>query len=148
MFKHILVPTDGSELSDKAAEKAVAFAKEIGAKVTFFCAEERFPVAYAGAGGAVFDIGAAGVFQETQETFVKDTLEAAVGRAQAAQVACDSVSLVADEPYLGIIEAATKNGCDLIYMGSRGRGGLAGILLGSQAKNVLTHSKIPVLVHR
>jgi len=53
-----------------------------------------------------------------------------------------------DAPYRGIINAAKKSGCDLIFMASHGRGGLSGVLLGSETHKVLTHSKIPVLVYR
>lgn len=147
MFKHILVPTDGSEVSGKATEKAIVFAREIGAKITFFCAEEKFPMVYVGA-GAVFDAGTAVAFEEKEAEYIKSILDNAAKLASDAGVESNTVSLRADEPYLGIIEAAESNDCDMIYMGSRGRGGVAGLLLGSQAHKVLTNSKIPVLVYR
>jgi nucleotide-binding universal stress UspA family protein len=147
MFKHFLVPTDGSQLSSRAVQHAVALAKETGAKVTFFFSKPDFPVAFYGE-GALIDPATPERFAEIAETQAKEVL------AQAEQLATDAgikfavMSAVSDLPYQAIISAAEKAGCDLIFMASHGRRGISGLLLGSETQKVLTHSKIPVLVYR
>ena len=147
MFKHILVPTDGSELSSMAVRQAVSFARETGAKLTFFYAKPDYPITFYGE-GALIDPTTPEKFAEMAQAQAQNILSAAEAEAQQANVPCDSVSQVNDIAYLGIIEAATKAGCDLIFMASHGRRGISSLLLGSETQKVLTHSKIPVLVWR
>ncbi|MCX7174348.1 MAG: universal stress protein [Proteobacteria bacterium] len=147
MFKHILVPTDGSALSADTVKRAVAFAKEIGAKLTFFYAKPDYPVAYYGE-GALIDPTTPERFAEMADKQAREILGAAESAAGAAGVGCASVSTVSDVPYEAIIEAATSANCDLIFMSSHGRRGISGLLLGSETQKVLTHSKTPVLVYR
>jgi nucleotide-binding universal stress UspA family protein len=78
----------------------------------------------------------------------KKFLGAIAGVAQTAGVACETVQVEHEHPYQGIIDTAKSKGCDLIVMASHGRHGIAAIVLGSETIKVLTHSKIPVLVHR
>ncbi len=147
MFKHILVPTDGSQLSSDTSRRAIAFAKETGAKVTFFFAKPDYPVAFYGE-GALIDPTTPDKFAEMAEQQAKEILAANEAAARADGVACASVSSVSDIPYEAIIAAAEQTGADLIFMASHGRRGISGLLLGSETQKVLTHSKIPVLVYR
>ncbi len=147
MFKHILVPTDGSALSDGTTRKAVDFARETGARITFFYARPDYPIAFYGE-GALIDPTTPEKFAEMTDKQAKDILAAAAALAQPAGVASSGSAIVSDVPYQAIIDAAAANGCDLIFMASHGRRGLSGLLLGSETQKVLTHSKIPVLVYR
>ncbi len=147
MFKHILVPTDGSALSEGATRKAVDFARESGARITFFYARPDYPIAFYGE-GALIDPTTPEKFAQMTDKQAKDILAAAAALAKAAGVASDGTAIVSDVPYQAIIDAATASGCDLIFMASHGRRGLSGLLLGSETQKVLTHSKIPVLVYR
>lgn len=147
MFKHILVPTDGSQLSTDTVDRAIAFAKEIGARVTFFYAQPDYPVSFYGE-GAIMDPTSPQKFAEAAEKQAGDILNAAAQRAVQSGVNYDTASAVSDVPFEAIIEAATSRACDLIFMASHGRRGISGLLLGSETQKVLTHSKIPVLVYR
>jgi nucleotide-binding universal stress UspA family protein len=147
MFKHILVPTDGSALSTDTAKRAVTFAKESGAKVTFFFAKPEYPVAFYGE-GALIDPTTPDKFAEMADRQAKEILAHCEAMAAEAGVARGSVASTSDVPYQAIIDAASAAGCDLIFMASHGRRGISGLLLGSETQKVLTHSTIPVLVYR
>ncbi len=147
MFKHILVPTDGSPLSSDTVKRAIAFAKETGAKVTFFFAKPDYPVAFYGE-GALIDPTTPDKFAEMAEQQAREILAAHESAAKAEGVVSASLSSVSDIPYEAIIAAAETAGADLIFMASHGRRGFSGLLLGSETQKVLTHSKIPVLVYR
>ncbi len=147
MFKHLLVPTDGSPLSDHAVAQAITFARDSGARLTFFCAEAPFPTMYYGM-GAIFDASTPRKFHEEVDSVAQAILDAAMDRAQAAGVECDKLALASDAPHAAIIEAAQRCGCDLIFMASHGRRGVNALLLGSETQKVLTYSSIPVLVYR
>ena len=145
MFKHILLPTDGSKLSDAAVQKAVEFAKSIGAKVTGFHVMPQFHV---------FTYRTE-MLEDTREEFARDSrthaqkyLAVIQNAANKAGIACETASITSDQPYEAIIQAAERTGCDLIMMASHGRRGVQGMLLGSETHKVLTHSRIPVLVYR
>ena len=146
MFKHILVPTDGSALSTETVKKAVDFARETGAKITCFYAKPDYPVAFYGE-GALIDPTTPEKFAEMADKQAQEIL-AAAQKLAAAGVSCAAATATSDVPYEAIINAATSNGCDLIFMASHGRRGLSGLLLGSETQKVLTHSKVPVLVYR
>jgi len=147
MFKHILVPTDGSALSDSTVARAVSFAKETGARITFFYSQPDFPMPIYGE-GALIDPTTPEQFAKSAASEAEAILSKARGAAEAAGVACDSDTAVNEVPYKAIIDAADRHGCDLIFMASHGRRGIAGLLLGSETQKVLTHSKTPVLVYR
>jgi len=147
MFKHILVPTDGSPLSSDTVKRAIAFARETGAKITFFFAKPDYPVAFYGE-GALIDPTTPDKFAEMAEKQAREILAAHEAAAKAEGVASISASSVSDIPYEAIIAAAETAGADLIFMASHGRRGFSGLLLGSETQKVLTHSKIPVLVYR
>jgi len=147
MFKHLLVPTDGSDLSTRTVARAIAFAKDAGAHITFFYAKPDYPVSFYGE-GALVDPTTPEKFAELTEKQSQDILAAALAQASEAGVASTGVSATSDIPYDAIIEAANSNACDLIFMASHGRRGISGLLLGSETHKVLTHSTIPVLVFR
>lgn len=147
MFKHILVPTDGSQLSQDAVCSAVSFAKEIGARVTAFYAKPEYPVTYYGE-GALIDPTTPEKFAELADEQAQEILAFVEQRCRDAGVPCAKLTLTSDIPYESIIDAATRSGCDLIFMSSHGRRGISAVLLGSETNKVLTHTKIPVLVYR
>lgn len=147
MFKHILVPTDGSPLSTETAKRAIAFAAEAGARVTFFYAKPEYPVAFYGE-GALIDPTTPEKFAEMADQQAREILGKCEQLAQAANVPCAALAVTSDIPYEAIIAAAESGGCDLIFMASHGRRGISGLLLGSETQKVLTHSRIPVLVYR
>jgi nucleotide-binding universal stress UspA family protein len=147
MFKHILVPTDGSELSQDAVRHAASFAKEVGAAITAFYAKPEYPVTYYGE-GVLIDTTSPEKFAELAETQAQEILDYVAGVCQEAGVPCTKVTATSDVPYEVIIETANNNGCDLIFMASHGRRGFTSLLLGSETQKVLAHSTIPVLVYR
>ena len=147
MFKHILVPSDGSQLSSDTVKRAIAFARETKAQVTFFFAKPDYPVAFYGE-GALIDPTTPDKFAEMADQQAREILAAHEAAAKAEGVASASMSSVSDTPYEAIIAAAEEAGADLIFMASHGRRGISGLLLGSETQKVLTHSKIPVLVYR
>jgi nucleotide-binding universal stress UspA family protein len=147
MFKHILVPTDGSPLSEGTVSRAISFAKDAGARITFFYAQPDFPMPIYGE-GALIDPTTPEQFAKSAEDEARRILDTAKSAADVAGVAADTDTMVNEVPYEGVIDAAERHGCDLIFMASHGRRGIAGLLLGSETQKVLTHSKIPVLVYR
>ena len=149
MYKHILVPTDGSPLSLKAAKAAAGVAKKLGAKVTavYVSAPWMPPIAYEGMRPASLSEMEATYRRSTEATAAK-ALEHVAKAAAGAGVKCGRLSVTGDQPWKTIIATAAKQKCDLIVMASHGRKGLAGLLIGSETTKVLTHSKIPVLVCR
>lgn len=147
MFKHILVPTDGSQLSQDTVRRAVSFAREAGARVTAFYAKPEYPVTYYGE-GALIDPTTPEKFAELADQQSRDVLGFVEQLCREAGVDCTAVATTSDVPYEAIIEAAEKSGCDLIFMASHGRRGISSLLLGSETNKVLTHSKVPVLVYR
>ena len=147
MFKHILVPTDGSQLSTDTVKRAVSFAQEAGAKVSFFFAKPDYPVAFFGE-GALIDPTTPERFAEMADKQASEVLASCENVAREAGVEFSSFSSTSDIPYEAIIKAAEKTACDLIFMASHGRRGISGLLLGSETQKVLTHSKVPVLVFR
>jgi nucleotide-binding universal stress UspA family protein len=147
MFKHILVPTDGSERSMQTVARAVSFAKEAGAQVSLFYAEPLQPHAYDGF-GAISSSDLTQMLHERLDGAAQDILDAAENVARDAGVEAHRVVLVGHRPYELIIQAAEIQGCDLIFMASHGRSGVGALLLGSETNKVLTHSRIPVLVCR
>jgi len=147
MFKNILVPTDGSELSSGTVRRAVSFAKEAGAQVVFFYAQPDFPMPIYGE-GALIDPTTPEQFSQAAAAEAEAILSQARAIAEASEVPDVTDTAVNEVPYEAIIDAANRHACDLIFMASHGRRGLASLLLGSETQKVLTHSKVPVLVYR
>jgi nucleotide-binding universal stress UspA family protein len=147
MFKRILVPTDGSKLSIKAAKQAVKLAKALGARITGFHVVPDFNSSYYGDG---YILRAPSVKTQTElaQKQARRNLAMIEVEAEVEKVPCEVYHAVSDCPYEAIIDAAKKKKCDLIVMASHGRRGLSALVLGSETHKVLIHSKIPVLVCR
>ena len=147
MYKHILVPTDGSKLSGEAAAAGVKLARALGARVTaLFAAPPATPIIFK----AMLPVGYAtpGGHKAIIDKAARAYLGAVEKAARAAGVRCESVSVTSDFPADAILETATKRGCDLVFMASHGRRGLKGMLLGSETQKVLAGARLPVLVYR
>lgn len=142
MFKGILVPTDGSDLSMVAARKAIDFAKSIQASVFAFHNVPMFAGAPGGSGVVSFTT------THDAEAAARPYLTTLEAYAKGAGVACQSLCVFHDSTYHAIIAAAQEHECDLIFMGSHGRGPVGNLLIGSVTQKVLSHSDIPVLVYR
>jgi nucleotide-binding universal stress UspA family protein len=145
MYTHILIPTDGSDLSNKAIQHGINVAKAGNVKVTAITVSTPFHVLAA----------EPAMVTDTPESYTKRMAETAAkylgvvkDAAAASGVACDLVHVEHEHPYQAIIDTAKKKGCDLIVMASHGRRGISAIVLGSETVKVLTHSTIPVLVYR
>jgi len=147
MFKQILIPTDGSAVSAKAVKAGVALAKESGAKVIGYHAVEPVPSHLY---GEVYSPSRQAVaeFERRGRAEAKKHLAAIERAARKAGVPFEPLVETARTPYHGIIEAAKKRDCDLIFMSSHGRTGLMRMALGSVAGKVMTLSKVPVMVYR
>jgi len=148
MFKHILLPTDGSKLSDSAVKEGIAFAKEINARVTVIHVVPEFQMVADEGFVAPMSAQFKQRFEEESRARAQQVIDKVEKAAKSAGVASSGVIVSSDFPYQMIIDTAQKKKCDLIMMASHGRRGLSGLLLGSETAKVLTHSKIPVLVVR
>ncbi|HMK22129.1 MAG TPA: universal stress protein [Terriglobales bacterium] len=147
MFKRILLPTDGSPVSRKAVKQGVALAKAVGAKVVgFFSPEDYRALLYSEY--VPPSLMSEEEFQAQAKKTAEKHLTFIEKTAKADGVAYEGFYLASMAPWEAIIAAAKKKKCDLIVMGSHGRSGLAGLVLGSQTTKVLTHSKVPVFVTR
>jgi nucleotide-binding universal stress UspA family protein len=144
MFKHILVPTDGSDLSRKAIDGAIDLAQAVGADVTAYACLPQYP--YSPFSEVVIEPPSD--FLERSEREARVHLQEVERAGRHVGVAVTSRTSVHPAPYLGIIEAAEKGHCDVIFMASHGRRGLGSLLIGSETQRVLTHTKIPVIVYR
>lgn len=145
MYRHILVATDGSELSDKALRQGFELAKGLGAQATVITVSPTFRTF---SGDAYMATVTPDQFRDDCRAEAQRILTAAREAASKAGVPCEGVHVEDDRPYQAIIDMATKKGCDLIVMASHGRKGVSALLLGSETTKVLTHTQIPVLVCR
>ena len=145
MYTNVLIPTDGSELAGKAVQHGIALAKRIGAKATALTVLRPFHMLTTDP-QMIEDTPAQ--YRARMQKHAEKTLGAVANAAQAAGVACKTVQVEHEHPYRAIIDTAETKGCDLIVMASHGRHGISAIVLGSETVKVLTHCKIPVLVHR
>ena len=143
MYRHILIPTDGSELAEQAVTNGLSLAKSLGAKVTVIIVQE--PINWLG----FAEHGAYPELAKLTGQIHKNGASALNRVANAAKqdgVSCDTIQVADAQPYQAIIATAADRGCDLIVMATHGHGGLSAVLLGSVTNKVLTHTKIPVLV--
>jgi nucleotide-binding universal stress UspA family protein len=144
MYKRILVPTDGSEITQKAVQASISLAKLSGAALYTLAVKEPFPYS------AISEMQPVPPqeFFDAQERIAAARVKAVVDLAVAAGLACTGHTVEALHPWEAIIDHAKSQGCDLIVMASHGRRGLNAILLGSETSRVLTHTSLPVLVVR
>jgi nucleotide-binding universal stress UspA family protein len=145
MFKHILIPTDGSELSNFAIANGVKFAKEINAKITGLTVTPPFHVF------AVESLQVA----DTAEQYAVDAkalatrnLKVLKDAADLSGVDCEVLHRSSEHPYEEIVNTAQERGCDVIFQASHGKRGVRALIMGSETHKVLTHTRIPVLVYR
>jgi len=143
MYRHLLVPLDDSPLAGETVRKAVEFARALGARVTFFHAQEDYG---ASSVGALQRVMSPAVFNENIAGEARAILSKAEVVAREAAVAYDSVAVTSNRPYEAILDTAEARGCDLIFIASHGRRGIKGMMLGSQTQKVLQNTTIPVLV--
>jgi nucleotide-binding universal stress UspA family protein len=147
MYKHILIPTDGSEVAEKAVTAGIDFARDAGAKVTLFTAVPEYEPPSETQVLARNVISVADHARDS-ERLANGILAPAAEKARAAKLAFDTAYSQNNQPWQAIIDAANRYGCDAIFMASHGRKGLAAVWHGSQTREVLTHSKVPTLVYR
>jgi nucleotide-binding universal stress UspA family protein/hemerythrin-like domain-containing protein len=145
MYRHLLVPVDGTDLSTETVGCAVEFARATGARITFFHAQPDHAASLFG-DAEIVRLTSPADFAYAFEGRSRELLAKAEAAARAHGVPCESRSAVSDTPYLAIIAAARDAGCDLIFMASHGRRSNIGMMLGSQTLKVLVHAGIPVLV--
>ena len=145
MYKHILIATDGSELASKGLDHGLALAKAIGAKATVVFVTEPWAAIAPGEVGVAFPIDE---YEKSAAQSADMVLGAVKTKAAAAGVTCDVLHMKEHYPAEGILDAVKAKGCDLIVMASHGRRGIEGLLIGSQANRVVTHSTVPVLIFK
>jgi nucleotide-binding universal stress UspA family protein len=145
MFKHILLPTDGSRYSEQAVLYGIELARQAGARVTGLYAAPNFHI---------FSYRAAEL-EESSKQFAVDVqahaeryLAFIASVANEAKVSCNTVVERNDHPHDAICSAAKRLQCDLIVMASHGRRGLAGLMLGGETQRALAHTEVPILVWR
>lgn len=144
MFKRILVPTDGSDITKKALASAVALAKSVNAKLYTLSVKEPFPYS------AISEMQPTPPqeFFDAQERIAAARVQEVRDTAELSGLQCDAQTVEALHPWEAIIDHAKRHECDLIVMASHGRRGVTALLLGSETQKVLTHTNIPVLVVR
>jgi len=145
MYKHLVIPTDGSELSESAVRQGIAFAKSIDTKVTVVTVFPLFRMIGAEP-MSIADLPER--YRAECRALGERYLRVGRDAARIAGVACDAVEVERDDPFRAIIDTAAGQGCDLIFMASHGRRGLAALVLSSETTKALTRATIPVLVCR
>ena len=147
MYRKILITTDGSAVSSKTACAGVTFAEQLGAEVLvlFVAPEYQYPIyveiippSYP----SEDEYRAA--MQRAGQEHTQDVVASCAQRG----VRCEAMTVFAESAALKIVDVAQNSHCDLVFMGSHGRSGWGQLLLGSVTNKVLSHSSIPVLVHR
>ena len=146
MYRHILIPTDGTERSQRAVQHGLSLAKAIGAKVTAITVEPTFNVfnlthAQENKINQVFED-----YTAHAKAHAAKILDNVASAAKAAGVSCETLQVEQDHPHQAIIDTAKAKGCDLIVMASHGRSGVSAIVMGSVTTKVVTHTDIPVLI--
>jgi nucleotide-binding universal stress UspA family protein len=144
MFKRILFPTDGSDITTKALQTALSLARLSGAEIKTLAVKEPFPYS------AVSEMQPVPPqeFFDAQERVAAARVKVVTAAAEAAGVPCQGHTVEALHPWEAILDHAKAQACDLIVMASHGRRGMTALLLGSETQKVLTHSTLPVLVVR
>ena len=142
MFKRILVPTDGSEITTKALTVAVELAQAGGGQLFAISVKEPFPYS------AISEMQPVPPqeFYDAQERIAAARVKTVIDAAQAAGLNCLGHTVEALHPWEAILDHAKAQQCDLIVMASHGRRGVAALLLGSETQRVLIHSSLPVLI--
>jgi nucleotide-binding universal stress UspA family protein len=145
MFQHILVPLDGTDLSERAAQMSLELARKLGARVTGFVAEPPPPMPKVGSAAAAYG-SQAQAHQARTEAHAQEVLSRFKAQADAQGVAFTGKFKCTDKVDDAIIAAASESGCDMVVMVTHGRGAFSELLFGSHTKNVLARCKLPLLV--
>ena len=148
MYKHILIPTDGSPTADKAVAAGLEFARDAGARVTFFTAVPEYQIPSEAEMLARHRVLSMDEHDRRSGVKAREVLASAERRARDAGIDFDSDYTQSNRPSAAIVAAARNHGCDAIVMSSHGRTGLARLWHGSETEEVLTGSAIPTLVYR
>jgi nucleotide-binding universal stress UspA family protein len=143
MYKHILLPTDGSPLSQRAVREGIRFAESVGARITALHVTAPFQPTIMNPGAIA---ARAGEHEAESRASARRALDFVTGAAAASGVPCAVLHRINQMPWDEIVTVAESHECELIFMGSHGRRGLSALLLGSETQNVVTHTAIPVLV--
>jgi nucleotide-binding universal stress UspA family protein len=146
MYRHILIPTDGSELAEHGVTNGLSLAKSVGARVTVIIVEEPFNWLSVSETQAQRALEALAKHADQIKKHAASVLDRVANAAKQAGVPCETIQVEDAQPYQAIIATAADKGCDLIVMASHGRSGLSAVVLGSVTNKVLTHTKTPVLV--
>lgn len=147
MFKKILVPTDGSDLSKRAIYAAVEFAHANGSEIIAISVAEPYVYGTFAEGSIAIPMGPS-LYEERAQQLAQQYVEKVAQLARARNVPCRTMMAKSFKPYEEIIEAAKRFHCDVIFMASHGRKGLNRLFVGSETQKVLAYSTIPVLVFR
>lgn len=145
MFKTILVPTDGSALSEQAVDAAIEFARATNGRVVGLSVAEPYPFSALSESALATD---AAPYEEKMREVAELHVAKVANAASKAGVSCETTVVQSFSPYEEIINTARKYNCDVIFMSSHGRKGLNKLFVGSETQKVLAHSTIPVLVFR
>jgi nucleotide-binding universal stress UspA family protein len=150
MFKHLMLAVDGSRSAQNAAQHGIQLAKALGARVTALAVTVPWETQFARELAVVVPevVVSKDDYDRNKSSYARSVLDLAAEAARIAGVPCSARHASHSRPHLAIVDTAAAQGCDLIVMGSRGHGGIAGLLLGSETAKVLSHSTICVLVHR
>jgi len=142
MYTNILVPTDGSEITDKAVAAAIGLAKSLGAKLSTITVKDPFPYS------AISEMQPVPPqeFYDAQERIALTRVKTVVDAAAAAGLPCQAFTVEAQHPWEAILDHVKMHGVDLVVMASHGRRGVSALLIGSETHKTLTHSPVPVLV--
>jgi len=145
MFKKILVPTDGSLISEKSAKAAIEFAAINKASIVVLSVAQSYPYMLMPEAGAMLDLS---IYEEAQDQAAQSNATKIKILAENAKVDFEIVVTRGTHPYKEIIATANEKHCDVIWIASHGRRGLDKLLLGSETQRVLAHSVLPVVVYR
>lgn len=145
MFKKILVPTDGSPISEKSAKAAIEFAVATKASIVALSVAQLYPYMLMPEAGAMLDLSS---YEESQDQTAQSNADKLKTLAESAKVGCETIVKRGVHPYEEIIATANDMQCDVIWIASHGRRGLDKLLLGSETQRVLAHSTLPVMVYR
>ena len=142
MYRSILIPTDGTEITGKAVASAIELARALGARLSTITVKEPFPYS------AISEMQPIPPqeFYDAQERIALNRVKEVVAAADKAGLECQAFTVEAPHPWEAIVDHAKSQSCDLIVMASHGRRGVSALLLGSETTRVLVHCEVPVLV--
>ena len=148
MYKHILIPTDGSKLALKGVKAGMRLARALGARATgLYVVPPYLPPMYGEA--AIYVAGLSErEYKRNGVRAARHAFEAVIREAKLARVPLVTKTIYGAPAWEGILRAARSGKCDVVVIASHGRGSLGGLILGSETQRVLAHSKIPVMVVR